>query len=162
MNEAIRAPKVRLIEADGQQAGIVNIEDALKRAQASGLDLVEIAPQADPPVVKIINWGKYQYQQGKLAQKAKKKHKTLTVKQIRLGLKIGQHDLDIKLKKAHSFIEAGNKVKLSVAFKGREITHPELGHELLKKIVNTLSDIAMVDQEPELTGRFLQMVIRKK
>ncbi|MBI3984179.1 translation initiation factor IF-3, partial [Candidatus Microgenomates bacterium] len=123
---------------------------------------VEIAPNADPPVARIIDWDKYRYQQLKLEQKAKKKHKTLTVKQIRLGLKIGQHDLDVKLKRARKFLTDGNKVKVSLMFRGREITHKELGQDLLNRIVEQLADVAAVDQSPQMLGRYLNMVLRKK
>lgn len=136
--------------------------EALKQAKAQDLDLVEVAPNANPPVAKIINWGKYQYQQTKLAQKAKRKNKTQGIKQIRFGLKIGEHDLNIKLKKVRQFLEDGDKVKLSMMFKGREIAHKELGFDLLKKVTAQLEDVAVVDQEPQLTGRFINLTLRKR
>lgn len=123
--------------------------------------MVEISPAADPPVAKIINWDKFRYEQSKLAQKAKKKHRVQAVRQMRFGLKIGQHDLDVKLRKVKQFLEAGDKVKIAVVFRGREITHPELGHKLLASIIEQLGDV-MVDQNPQLMGRFLQTVVRKK
>jgi translation initiation factor IF-3 len=151
-----------LVDAEGSQVGVVSLAEALAQAEAAGLDLVEIAPQAKPPVAKIIDWGKYRYEQTKQAQKAKKKQKATGLKQIRLGLKIGQHDLDTKLRRIREFLEAGHKVRVSVFFRGREITHQELGHELLKRIVEQLDDIAVVDQEPQLTGKHLGLVIRKR
>lgn len=131
-------------------------------AEEAGLDLVEVAPNADPPVARIIDWGKYHYQKTKQLQKAKKKQKSQSLKQIRMGLKIGQHDLEVKLKRTRMFLENEHKVKLTVFFRGREITHPELGHDLLKRIVEDLGEAAAVDQEPQLTGKYLSMVVRKK
>lgn len=162
LNDDINAPSVRLVDANGEQVGVVTIAEALEQARSAGLDLVEIAPQADPPVVRIINWGKYHYQQTKLQQKAKKKQKSQSLKQIRFGLKIGQHDLDVKLNRIRGFIANDSKVKLTVFFRGREIIHPDLGHALLKRVLATLEDIAAVDQEPQLAGKYLNMVIRKK
>lgn len=162
VNEQIRADKVRLIDADGNQVGVVSIEEALSQAQAANLDLVEVAPQADPPVTRVIDWGKYQYEKTKQQQRAKKKSKQHEQKQIRFGLKIGEHDFNIKVKKIAEFLEKGHTVKLSVFFRGREITHPELGHELLDKVMEQLGDLAAVDQQPQLTGKQLAMVIRKQ
>ena len=141
---------------------MVKIEEALSRAQAAGLDLVEIAPQATPPVVKIVDWGKYRYEKTKLAQKARKKQKSIGIKQVRFGLKIGIHDLDVKKKRIRSFLDDGSKVKVSVFFRGREMAHQELGGELLKRLLSELEDVAVVDQEPEQTGKYLSMVVRKK
>ena len=126
------------------------------------MDLVEIAPQANPPVAKIVDWGKFRYEKTKQAQAAKKKQKSVGIKQVRMGLKIGTHDRDVKTKKIRGFIEAGNKVKLSVFFRGREMAHPELGRELLKSIVADLSEVAVMEQEPEQTGKYLTIVLRGK
>ncbi len=153
---------MRLIDAEGNQAGVVKLPEALAMAETAGLDLVEVAPNADPPVVRIINWSKFQYQQQKLEQKARKKHKVQDLKQIRMGVKIGAHDLEVKERKMREFLEDGDKVKVSVMFRGREITHQELGRELLAKVVADLGELAAVDQPPELLGRFLNMTIRKK
>lgn len=142
--------------------GVVPIADALTRAEAAGLDLVEVSPNADPPVARVIDWGKFQYQQTKQQQKAKKKHKVQDIKQMRFSLKIGSHDMDVKLRKMRGFLEAGDKIKVSVMFKGREITHPELGHDLLNKIVGLLADIAAVDTEASQVGRFISLTIRPK
>lgn len=142
--------------------GVVETAAALAQAKTVGLDLVEVAPNADPPVAKIVNWGKYLYQQTKQAQKAKRKHKTLAVKQMRFGLKIGDHDRDIKLKKVRQFLEAGDKVKVSIVYKGREMAHQELGYQLFDHLMELLGDLAVVDQPPELTGRFLTATLRKK
>ncbi len=153
---------VRLIDERGEQVGIVSLSEALAKANQAEMDLVEIGPTADPPVAKIIEWGKYRYQQTKQEQKSRKKHKVQDIKQIRLGLKIGQHDLDVKLRKVRQFIADGDKVKFSLMFRGREITHPELGKQLLDKIAAELAEIAVVDQQPQLLGRYLTMTIHKK
>jgi len=140
----------------------VEIANALSLAQSAGLDLVEIAPNAAPPVVKIVDWGKYQYEKTKQLQKAKRKQKSVGVKQVRFGLKIGTHDFEVKKRKIRSFLDSGNKVKVSVFFRGREMAHQDLGGELLKRVVAELGEDVVVDQEPEQTGKHLIMVIRKK
>lgn len=136
--------------------------DALKAANEYELDLVEISPAASPPVVKIIDWGKYQYQKTKEQQRNRKYAKASEMKQMRLGLKIGTHDLDIKLRKVRSFLEDGHKVKISAFFRGREMAHQELGHKLLEQIIEKLSDVAIVDQPPQMAGRNLSIVVRSK
>lgn len=153
---------MRLIDADSNQVGIMELQDALDKAEEEGLDLVEMSPQADPPVVKMVNWGKYQYEKTKQEQRARRKSKAQEMKQIRLGLKIGEHDREVKQKQIRQFLEKGHKVKLTVRFRGREITHEELGHELLQNIVDSLSDIATVDQPAQMSGKQLSMVISKK
>jgi len=154
---------VRLIDAEGSQVGVVSLSDALAQAKEAGLDLVEVSPQADPPVAKIVDWGKYQYEQTKQAQKARRKQKSHEMKQMRFGMKIGQHDRDVKLGKVRAFLEKGHKVKLTVRFKGREMAHQELGFKLLENIMEeSLGDIATVDQPPQLAGRQINMVVRKK
>ncbi len=136
--------------------------DALRAAEAAGLDLVEISPMASPPVAKIIDWGKYQYQKMKEQQRNKKNAKASELKQMRLGLKIGQHDLDIKLKKIRSFLSDGNKVRIQIFFRGREMAHQELGHELMSKITELLSEDAVVEQKPVMAGRNLSVTVRSK
>lgn len=153
---------MRLIDADGGQVGVVSIQEALKKAEEAGYDLVEMSPQAKPPVVKMVDWGKHQYEKTKQEQKAKRNQKAHEMKQLRFGLKIGEHDLNVKLNQVRKFLEKGHKVKLTVRFRGREIVHPELGHELLQNMVESLSDIAVADSEPQLAGKQLHMVIRKK
>jgi translation initiation factor IF-3 len=140
----------------------VDIAKAKALAQEASLDLVEIAPNADPPVVKIVDWGKYRYSQMKQAQKARKNQKTQQLKQVRFGVKIGQHDLNVKINKIHKFINQGSKVRLSVFFRGREITHPEIGEDLLKKVMEELGNTVTVDSKPLLTGKYLNMIIHKK
>lgn len=134
--------------------------DALSEARRHDLDLVEISPNANPPVVRIVDWGKYNYQKTKEQQRNRKNAKISEIKQMRLGLKIGANDLDIKLRKIVSFLEDGHKVKVLVFFRGREMAHTELGYELLERIIQKLSDIAVVDQKAQLAGKNLSIVIR--
>ncbi len=136
--------------------------DALKAAEDAGLDLVEISPQASPPVAKIVDWGKYQYQKMKELQRNRKRAKISELKQIRLGMKIGQHDLDIKLRKIQSFLEDGDKVRVQLLYRGRENAHQELGYDLMDKITNALGDDIVVEQKPQINGRSLSMTIRSK
>ncbi len=136
--------------------------DALAAAETAGLDLVEISPAASPPVAKIIDWGKYQYQKMKELQRNKKNAKQSELKQMRLGLKIGQHDLDIKLKKIRSFLSDGDKVRIQIFFRGREMAHQELGYELINRIIELLEDDAVVEQKPQMAGRNLSITVRSK
>lgn len=162
LNNEIKATSVRLVGEDGSQLGIVSLDQAKLIAQEAGLDLAEIAPSAAPPVVKIIDWGKYRYEQTKQDAKNRKNQKQTEVKQIRMGLKIGEHDIDVKLRNARKFLEEGNTVKLTARFRGREITHPELGHQLLDRVLAKISDIAERESAPAMTGRDLSMIIKKK
>lgn len=134
--------------------------DALDAAKDAGLDLVEISPNVTPPVAKIVDWGKYQYQKMKEQQRNKKSARTSEIKQMRLGLKIGQNDLNIKLRKIRGFLSDGDKVKIQVVFRGREMAHPEIGRVLLDKILEDLSDVAIADQKPIMAGRNLSVMIR--
>lgn len=136
--------------------------EALKAAETAGLDLVEISPAASPPVAKIIDWGKYQYQKMKELQRNRKNAKQSELKQMRLGLKIGQHDLDIKLKKIRSFLADGDKVRIQIFFRGREMAHQELGYELMTRITDQLEDEAVVEQKPQMAGRNLSVTVRSK
>lgn len=147
-----------MIDENGQQLGILSRADALKAAEEAGLDLVEISPNADPPVVKIVDWGKYNYQRTKQAQK--NKTKVLEVKQMRFGLKIGEHDLSVKLRKVSDFLEAGHKVKITVFYRGRELAHKELGFQLAEKVIEGFGEAIVVDQAPQLAGKQLNFVIR--
>ena len=136
--------------------------EALRVAEEAGVDLVEISPNADPPVAKIVDWGKFQYQKMKELQRNKKRAKVSELKQIRLGLKIGQHDLDIKLKKVQSFLEDGDKVRIQLMYRGRENAHQELGYGLMDRIITALGDNVTVEQKPQINGRNLSMIIRSK
>lgn len=162
INEQIKAKEVRVIGTDGEQLGIMPATEALKLAERAGVDLVEISPNAEPPVTKIIDWGKYQYQKMKEQQKNRKKAKTSELKQMRLGLKIGQNDLDIKLRKIRKFLADGNKVKILVFFRGREMAHKELGFDLINRIIAMLEDDAVVEQKPQMAGRNLSITIRSR
>ena len=134
--------------------------DALEAARKAGVDLVEISPNANPPVAKIIDWGKYQYQKMKEQQKARRNNKASELKQMRFGLKIGSNDLEIKLRKIRSFLSDGHKVKILIFFRGREMAHRELGYELIDRVMEQLQDEAILEQKPVMAGRNLSIVIR--
>lgn len=136
--------------------------DALKAAEDAGVDLVEISPDANPPVAKIVDWGKYQYQKMKEQQKNRKSSKASELKQMRFGLKIGTGDLDIKLRKIRGFLSAGHKVRIQIFYRGREMAHKELGYEMIDRIVALLEDDAVLEQKPQMAGRNLSIVVRSK
>jgi translation initiation factor IF-3 len=159
LNQEITAPQVRLVGLDGEQVGVVSIAEALEQAAAAGSDLVEIAPGAKPPVAKILDWGKYKYEQTKLNQKNRKNQRNQDIKQVRVGLKIGQHDLDVKIRHAREFLTTGHKVKVSLRFRGREVTHSELGRKVLDRFMAEVEDIAIREQDPILSGREMTMVL---
>ncbi len=160
LNESIRAPQLRVITEDGRQLGVMSRIEALSAARSEGLDLVEVSPSANPPVAKIIDWGKYNYQRTKQLQKNKRSAKAVDVKQIRLGLKIGEHDLDVKLKKVYGFLENGHKVKFAIFYRGRELAHKDIGFKLADKIIEELGDKAIVDQNPQFSGKQLIFTVR--
>lgn len=136
--------------------------DALNAAQEAGLDLVEISPNANPPVAKIVDWGKYQYQKMKEAQKNRRSNKANELKQMRFGMKIGQGDLDIKLRKIREFLAEGHKVRIQIFFRGRENAHRELGYEMIERLRGLLEEDAVFEHEPQMAGRNLSVVIRSK
>lgn len=160
INGAIKAPELRVVGPDGNQIGVLSRSEALSEAEKAGLDLVEVSPQASPPVARIVDWGKYLYQKTKEQQKSRKNSKAVEVKQMRMGLKIGANDLEIKLRKIREFLEAGHKVKIMVFFRGREMAHQELGYDLLRKIADQLAEVAIVDQKPIMAGKNLGIVVR--
>ncbi len=162
INEEIRAKELRVIGASGEQLGIMPLEDALRISQDAGVDLVEISPNAEPPVAKIIDWGKFQYQKMKEQQKNKRNAKSVELKQMRFGLKIGMGDLDVKLRKIKKFLVNGDKVKIQIVFKSREMAHKEIGFEMAEKIISLLENDAIVEQKPQMAGRNLSLVIRSK
>jgi translation initiation factor IF-3 len=151
-----------VVGADGTQLGIMSRSEALKTAEEAGVDLVEISPEAMPPVAKIVDWGKYQYQKMKEQQKNRKSSKTSELKQMRFGLKIGSGDLDIKLRKIRGFLTAGHKVRIQIFYRGREMAHKELGYEMIDKIIALLEDDAILEQKPQMAGRNLSIVVRSK
>lgn len=148
-----------MLDADSKQIGIVPISEALNIAKDKGYDLAEISPNADPPVCKLLDWGKYLYEQDKQAAKNRKKQRNIEVKQVRMGLKIGQHDIEVKQRAARKFLEAGNKVKITARFKGREMARPDLGEVVLMNFFNNLSDIAVIEQKPIMSGRDMSIVV---
>lgn len=137
-------------------------QEALKLAEDAGVDLVEISPSADPPVAKIVDWGKYQYQKMKEQQKNRKSSKQSELKQMRFGLKIGAGDLEIKLRKIRSFLAEGHKVRIQIFYRGREMAHRELGYDMINRIATMLEDDAVMEQQPQMAGRNLSVVIRSK
>jgi len=160
LNTDIRASQLRVIDQDGSQLGIISRSEALRLAEDQGLDLVEISPDADPPVAKIVDWGKFNYQRTKQAQKNKRTTKSLEMKQMRFGLKISDHDLGVKMKKVDGFLDAGHKVKITAFFRGRELAHKDLGFKLADKVINDFGDRVVVDQAPQLAGKQLSFVVR--
>jgi translation initiation factor IF-3 len=151
---------MRVIDEEGKQLGILSRTEALQLAADRELDLVEISPDASPPVVKIVDWGKYNYQRTKQMQKNKKSAKALEMKQMRFGLKISDHDLGVKMRKVTDFLEAGHKVKLTIFYRGRELAHKDLGFKLADKVIADFGDTIVVDQTPEFAGKQLNFVIR--
>lgn len=151
---------MRVIDEDGGQLGVLTRSEALRMAEDRELDLVEISPNADPPVAKIVDWGKYNYQRTKQLQKNKKNTKTLEVKQMRFGLKISDHDLGVKLRKVTDFLIAGHKVKITAFYRGRELAHKELGFKLADRVIAGFGDTIHVDQQPQLAGKQLSFVVR--
>lgn len=160
LNRDIRAPQLRVIDEDGRQLGVISRAEALQIASDRELDLVEISPDADPPVAKIVDWGKFNYQRTKQLQKNKRNAKSLEVKQMRFGLKISEHDLGVKLKKVTDFLENGHKVKITIFYRGRELAHKELGFKLAEKVITDFGDAIVVDQAPQFAGKQLNFVIR--
>ena len=151
-----------MIGGDGEQLGIMSRTEALQRANDAGVDLVEISPNADPPVAKIVDWGKYQYQKMKEQQRNRKSSKQSELKQMRFGLKIGSGDLEIKLRKIRGFLSEGHKVRVQVFYRGREMAHRELGYDLINRIASLLEEDAVMEQHPQMAGRNLSVVIRSK
>ena len=162
INEAIRATELRVIGGSGEQLGIMSRSEALKVAEEAGVDLVEISPGANPPVAKVIDWGKFQYQKMKEQQRNKKSSKQSELKQMRFGLKIGAGDLEIKLRKIRGFLADGHKVRIQIFYRGREMAHKEVGYDMIHKIIALLEDEAIVEQNPQMAGRNLSIVIRSK
>ncbi len=162
INEQIRVREVRLISDDGEQQGIVPTLEALRMAKEQGLDLVEVAPNANPPVCKILNYGKFKFENEKKVRDSKKKQKLLKIKEIRMQPKIDDHDLDFKSKHIREFLAEGNKVKVTVRFRGRELAHTELGLDVLKDVLQRIEGDYVMDKPPAMEGRFMSMVLSPK
>ncbi len=159
VNEEIRVREVQLIDQTGQNHGNIDIQIALAKAAEAGLDLVEIAPNSSPPVCKILDYGKYKYQAQKKAAEARKKQKVVEVKEIKFRPMIDDHDYDVKMRSMRRFFEEGDKVKVTLRFRGREMAHQELGTKLLDRVRDDIGNIAKVEQEPKLEGRQMVMVM---
>ena len=162
INEEIRDKEVRLIDSDGSQLGIVEIKEAQKIAYSKNLDLVKIAPQAKPPVCKIMDYGKYKFEAAKKEKEARKNQKIVTIKEVRLSPSIDEHDFQTKAKSAIKFLTAGDKVKVSVRFRGRELHHSSLGEAILQKFADAVSEVGTVDKMPKLEGRNMTMFVLPK
>ena len=162
INEQIRVPDVRLIGPEGEQIGVMPTKEALAQALEAHLDLVEVAPQAIPPVCRIMDYGKFKYQQSKKQQEARRRQTTIQVKEIKVRPKIEEHDMGFKLKNTRRFLSEGDKVKISVIFRGREIAHTDRGIRILAKMAEALVDVGTVEQAPRLEGRNMFMLITPK
>jgi translation initiation factor IF-3 len=162
INEQIRVREVRLIRDEGEQQGIIPTLEALAIARAQGLDLVEVAPQAAPPVVKIMNYGKFKFENEKKVRDSKKKQKLLKLKEIRMQPKIDEHDVEFKSKHVREFLAEGNKVKVTIRFRGRELAHTELGLDVLKDVLKRIEGEYVMDKVPSMEGRFMSMVVSPK
>ncbi|MFS4436720.1 translation initiation factor IF-3 [Paracoccaceae bacterium GXU_MW_L88] len=158
-NEKIRAPEIRLIGPDGQNVGLVDPRKAWEAAQQLGLDLVEISPNANPPVCKIMDYGKYKYEQQKREAEARKNQKTMEVKEVKFRPNTDTHDYDVKMKNVTKFLEKGDKVKVTLRFRGREMAHQNLGRELLERVAEDSKDLGKVDSMPKMEGRQMVMMI---
>lgn len=159
VNREIRAPKVRVIGHDGEQIGIVTLQEALAKAEEAGLDLVEVVAGSNPPVCKIINYGKFRYDQTKKEKESKKAQHQVKIKEIKLKPNIDDHDLQTKMRHARDFLEKGNKVKVSCMFRGREMAHTEIGEKVVRQFCTDLEDISMVEAPLKLMGRTLLVVL---
>ena len=162
INEQIRDREVRLIGQDGEQLGVMPITEAMKLAREAELDLVKIAPTAKPPVCKIIDYGKYRYEQARKEKEAKKKQKTIEIKEVRLSPNIDENDLNTKVNAARKFIEKGNKVKVSLRFRGREMAHVQRSKQILDVFSERMADVAVVDKAPKMEGRSMTMFLTEK
>lgn len=162
INEEIRDKEIRVVSDDGEQLGIMSAAEALKIAESRNLDLVKIAPMAKPPVCKIMDYGKFRFEKAKKEKEAKKNQKTIEIKEIRLSLNIDTHDFDTKINHARKFISSGNKVKVSIRFRGREMAHPELGLTIMNRCAEAMADCASVEKPAKLEGRQMLMFLAPK
>ena len=159
INNEITVDEVRLVDGDGEMQGVVSVAEAIKMAEDAGLDLVEVSPNASPPVCKILDHGKYKYEQQKKAAEARKKQKTVDVKEVKIRPGIEEHDYNVKMRNARKFLENGDKVKVTMRFRGREMAHQDIGMDLLKRMIEELADVGKVDLEPKMEGRQIIMVL---
>lgn len=162
INGQIRAKEVQLIGAQGEKVGVISLNDALEKAEEANLDLVLVAPNVNPPVCKIMNYGKYKFEQAKKEKEAKKKQKVLEVKEIRVTPNIEKHDFEFKTRNAKKFIEDGNKVKITVRFRGRELNNSKAGELVLNNFIEALSEVSQVEKAPKLEGRNMFTILAKK
>ncbi len=162
VNEKIRAKEVRVVDAEGEQLGIMPLKEALKVARERNLDLVNVAPNAKPPVCRIMDHGKYKYEQSKREKEARKKQNIITVKEVKVRPNIEEHDLQVKVKNARRFLDNADKVKVTVMFRGREITHAELGRQICDKIAEYLDDCCTVEKRPKVEGKNMIMILAPK
>jgi translation initiation factor IF-3 len=162
VNHRIRVPEVRVIDADGSMLGVLQTHEALRKAQEQGLDLVEVNPKAEPPVCKILDFGKYKYEEKKKQAQARRNQSVVEIKEIKLRPKTDDHDIAFKVKAARRFLEAGHKVKFTVRFRGREITHPEKAHEQLDIILKALDDVGNVETRPSMEARAMSLIVAPK
>ena len=161
-NNDITADKVRLVDAEGEMKGVVSLSEALKLADEAGLDLVEVSPNADPPVCKILDYGKYKYEQQKKANQARKNQKTVDIKEVKMSPRIEKNDYDVKMRNAKRFLESGDKVKVSMRFRGREMAHQDIGRELFAKMIEEFGDIITIELQPKFEGRQMIMIVAPK
>ncbi len=159
MNRQIRISPVRVISAEGAQLGIMPVDEALAAAESQGLDLVEVAPNARPPVVRIMDYGKFKYEQARKAREARKKQHQIHIKEVKFRPGIEPHDFEFKIRHARRFLEEGNKVKATMMFRGRQMAHPELGREVLIRVAQALEDVGRVEADPLLEGRNMTMIL---
>ena len=159
INDEITAQEIRVVDAEGEMRGVMKLADALVLADDSGLDLVELSPNADPPVCKVLDYGKYKYELQKKAAEARKKQKTVDVKEVKIRPGIEKHDYEVKMRNARRFLENGDKVKVTMRFRGREMAHQNIGRDLLQRMQEELADIGKVEMYPRLEGRQIMMVL---
>ncbi len=159
MNERIRAPEIRLIGAEGENIGVVSPERGLALAEEAGLDLVEISPNANPPVCKIMDYGRFKYEQQKRESEARKKQKTIDIKEVKFRPNTDKHDYEVKMRNVRRFLENGDKVKVTMRFRGREMAHQQLGRDLLERVASDIEELGKVESMPKLEGRQMIMMI---
>jgi translation initiation factor IF-3 len=162
VNNEIKAREVRVIDPNGQQLGIMSLKEALRHAQEAQLDLVKIVPDAKPPVCKIMDYGKFKYEQSKREKEARKNQRIINIKEIRMNPNIEEHDFQVRVKNALRFLKDGDKVKVTIKFRGREITHTKLGEEVLKKMADSVQEIGFIEKHPIIEGRNMVMVLSPK